>query len=134
MQNKAADQSSKPNPTDHLYNACFVHEPFNTINGARAKYVMRCAICYHLYNLKNVKNTHKGVLILIKLQAEACNFILKLTLLYGCFSRFLNHRNGTKPHNAPNMWNRPAKLVISRYFSENTISGFILENKGMRVV
>ena len=23
---------------------------------------MRCAICYHLYNLKNVKNTHGGVL------------------------------------------------------------------------
>ena len=35
---------------------------------------MRCAIWYHLYNLKNVKNTHGGVLILVKLQAEAtCN-------------------------------------------------------------
>ena len=30
--------------------------------------VMRCAIWYHLYNLKNVKNTHGGVLILAKLQ------------------------------------------------------------------
>ena len=29
---------------------------------------MRCAIWYHLYNLKNVKNTHGGVLILVKLQ------------------------------------------------------------------
>ena len=38
------------------------------------EYVMRCAIWYHLYNLKNVKNTHGGVLILIKLQALACNF------------------------------------------------------------
>ena len=27
---------------------------------------MRCAIWYHLYNLKNVKNTHGGVLILVK--------------------------------------------------------------------
>ena len=35
---------------------------------------MRCAIWYHLYNLKKVKNTHGGVLILVKLQAEACNF------------------------------------------------------------
>ena len=35
---------------------------------------MRCAIWYHLYNLKNVENTHGGVLILVKLQAEACNF------------------------------------------------------------
>ena len=31
--------------------------------------VMRCAIWYHLYNLKNVKNIHGGILILIKLQA-----------------------------------------------------------------
>ena len=28
-----------------------------------------CAIWYHLYNLKNVKNTHGGMLILVKLQA-----------------------------------------------------------------
>ena len=33
-------------------------------------YVMRCAIWYHLYNLKNMKNTQGGVLILVKLQAE----------------------------------------------------------------
>ena len=30
---------------------------------------VRCAIWYHLYNLRNVKNTHRGVLILVKLQA-----------------------------------------------------------------
>ena len=29
---------------------------------------MSCGIWYHLYNLKNVKNTHEGVLLL------ACNF------------------------------------------------------------
>ena len=28
-------------------------------------YVMRCAIWYHLCNLKNVKNTHGGVLLLV---------------------------------------------------------------------
>ena len=33
--------------------------------------MVRCAIWYHLCNLKNVKNTHGGVLILVKLQAEA---------------------------------------------------------------
>ena len=33
-----------------------------------------CAIWYHLYNLKNVKNTDGGVLILVMLQAGACNF------------------------------------------------------------
>ena len=32
--------------------------------------MMRCAIWYHLYNLKNVQNTHGGVLILVKLQAN----------------------------------------------------------------
>ena len=37
-------------------------------------YVVLCAIWYHSYNLKNLKNTHRGVLILVKLQAEGCNF------------------------------------------------------------
>ena len=32
-------------------------------------FAMRCAIWFHLYNLKNVKNTHGGVLLLVKLQA-----------------------------------------------------------------
>ena len=36
--------------------------------------VVRCAIWYNLYNLQIVKNTHKGVLILVMLQAAACNF------------------------------------------------------------
>ena len=31
---------------------------------------VRCAIWYHLYNLKNVNNTHGGMLLLVKLQAE----------------------------------------------------------------
>ena len=35
--------------------------------------VVRCVIWYHVYNLKNVKNTHGGVLILVKLQTESCN-------------------------------------------------------------
>ena len=34
----------------------------------QAVYVVCCAIWYHLYNLKNVKNTHGGVLLLVKLQ------------------------------------------------------------------
>ena len=36
----------------------------------KLKYVMLYAIWYHLYNLKNVKNTHGGVLLLVKLQAK----------------------------------------------------------------
>ena len=36
-------------------------------------YAMLCAICYHLYNLKNVKDSHGGVLLLVKFQSEAFN-------------------------------------------------------------
>ena len=36
--------------------------------------MLRSAIWYYLYNLKNAKNTHGRVLILVKLQAEAGNF------------------------------------------------------------
>ena len=46
-------------------------------------FVMFFSICYHLYNLKNVKNTHGGVL-------------LRLLLLHSYFSRFLDCANGTK--------------------------------------
>ena len=49
------------------------------------EYVVRCAIWYHLYNLKNVKNTQGGVLILVKLQAKPePATLLKVTLLHGC--------------------------------------------------
>ena len=59
--------------------------------GLKEENVTRCAIWYHLYNLKNV--THGGMLLLVKLQAE-------VTLLHGCFSRFLNCTNGTKSRKA----------------------------------
>ena len=47
-------------------------------------YETLCVIWYHLYNLKNVKMTHGGVLCLVKLQ-ESC----KLACKFGCFSRFV---------------------------------------------
>ena len=54
-----------------------------------------CAIWYHLCDLKNVKNTHEGVIPL-----ESCRLklatSLKITLLHGCFLHFLNCTNGTK--------------------------------------
>ena len=68
-------------------------------------YVICCTICYHLCNSKNVKNTHGGVLLFVKLQA------LKVTFLHGCFSRFLNCANGTK--------SRKAHLSISWIFLFN---------------
>ena len=32
--------------------------------------MMFCVIWYHLYNLKNVKNTHGGVLLLVKVVVQ----------------------------------------------------------------
>ena len=49
---------------------------------------MLCVICYHLHNLKNVKNTYAAVLLLIKLQALVV------------FHIFLNCINGTKSRKA----------------------------------
>ena len=38
-------------------------------------YVVLCAIWYRSFNFKNVKNTHEGgLLLVVKLQALACNF------------------------------------------------------------
>ena len=54
---------------------------------------MLCTIWYHLYNIKNVKNTHGGVLLLV----------LKVTPFHGCFSRFLNCSNDNKPRKATHM-------------------------------
>ena len=59
------------------------------------EYVMLCAIWYHLYNLKNVKNTHGEVLLLVKLLAEPAT-LLKVTFFQGCFSSFLNCTYRTK--------------------------------------
>ena len=42
---------------------------------------MLCAIWYHLHNLKNVKNTYGGVLLLLKLQDLACKFTKSSTTL-----------------------------------------------------
>ena len=66
-------------------------------------YVILRTIWYHLHNLKNVKNIHGGVVLLVK--------SLKLALLYGCFSHFLDCTNGTKLHKAshimyPLVWKR----------------------------
>ena len=36
----------------------------------RFLYAMRCVIWNHLRNLQNVKNTHGGVLLLVKLLAK----------------------------------------------------------------
>ena len=68
-------------------------------------FVMRCAIWYHLYNLKNVKNTHGRVLLLVKLQA----LLLKVTLI----PRFLNCTNSSTLCNVSHLSNRFSKGTVS---------------------
>ena len=47
------------------------------------KYVVRCAIWHHLHNLKNVKDTHGEVLILLESQASSIGVhIKKIELLF----------------------------------------------------
>ena len=60
---------------------------------------MRCAIWYHLYILKKVKNTHVGVLLLVKLQAKS---------LHDCFSLFLNCANSNKSR-------KTSQLILARF-------------------
>ena len=63
------------------------------INQVYFMYVVCFAIWYYLCNLKNMKNTIGGVLLLLM---EGCYFtkvagsgtLLKVTLLHGCFSHF----------------------------------------------
>ena len=60
-------------------------------------YEMRWAICYHLHNLKHVKNTHGGVLLLVKLHAKAWNFTKDNTPPWVFFT-FFKLKNCTKSH------------------------------------
>ena len=93
-------------------------------------YVMRRAICYPFYNLKNGKNTHGGMLLLVKSEAEACNFTKSNTLPW-VFSRFLNFTNVTKLRKASHevKWSYiysysicqicPTKESVSNHFIRN---------------
>ena len=60
---------------------------------------MPCTIWCYMYNLKNVKNTHGEVLLLVKLETTS----VKVTFLHGRFSCFLNCTNGTKSHKTSRM-------------------------------
>ena len=54
-------------------------------------FVVLCAIWYHSYNLKYAKNTHGGVLLLVKLEASACNFSKSNTPPWVFFTFFKLH-------------------------------------------
>ena len=68
--------------------------------------VMLCAICYHLYHLKKVKNTPEAVLL--------------LTLFHGRFSRFLNCTNGAKSRKASQI--NSCKLYSQAKFGDDLSS------------
>ena len=70
------------------------------INHFEFSNVTHRTICCYLNNLKNVKSNHGWVLVLVKLQAVACN-LLNVTLLHECFSVFLNGKNCTKSCKVP---------------------------------
>ena len=89
-------------------------------------YVMFCAIWYHLYNSNNVKAAllpWRSVTF-SKVTGRNPAFLLKVTLLHGCFSCFLNCANDTKWRNASNYigyswwgdyWNCASKLHLPNY-------------------
>ena len=62
---------------------------------------MLFVIWYQLYDLKDVKNTHGGVFLLVKLEAEAYNFTTKSnTPPWVFFTFFLHCTNGIKSRKA----------------------------------
>ena len=60
---------------------------------------MRCAIWHHFHIFNDMKNTHGGLLLLVKLQPEAYNFTKSKTPPWAFFT-FLNCTNGAKSRNA----------------------------------
>ena len=85
---------------------------------------MLCAIWYDLYNLRKVKNSHGGVLLLLKLQSFSLNFTMQAFSLSVTFSKvvmllsnvtksntspwvfffFLDWANDTKSRKASHIW------------------------------
>ena len=79
-----------------------------------------CTIWYHLYNFKNVKNTHGSVLPLVKLEASACNFAISNTPPW-VFSRSFNCSNGIKLRKASHIFIK-STTFISCCFNQFYIS------------
>ena len=69
---------------------------------------------------KNVRNIHGGVLFLVMLQVSFCNFTKSKSLLYGCFTRFLNCTNGPKSRWSSCQKKTIKKFLRSRFFGVQT--------------
>ena len=72
---------------------------------------MLCAIWFHFFKLKNVKNNHGEAMLLV--------ILLKVSLLHGHFSRFLYCANVTKLRKA-------SHIYTEIWFGENTPSQYLL--------
>ena len=97
---------------------------FFTFSRNAFHYLMLCAIWYNLYNLRKVKNSHGGVLLLLKLQSFSLNFTMQAFSLSVTFSKvvmllsnvtksntspwvfffFLDWANDTKSRKASHIW------------------------------
>ena len=73
---------------------------------------MRCTNWYHSYNLKNVKETHGGVLLLGKMQAQACNFTKSNTSPWVFFTL-----SQSVSQSVSQLGSQPASQAVSKFKS-----------------
>ena len=88
------NQSDKSNCYRNLERFLFRLKEYGFGKIIYGKYVMRCAILYHLHNLKNAKNTHGEVLLLV-----ACNFAKSNTPPWVFFTFFKLYKMYQIPQN-----------------------------------
>ena len=85
-----------------------------------------CVICYHFYSLKNVRNTHEGVLFLVKLQVFSQQLYEKQHSSMGVFHVSKIVQNDTKWRKASHILSMFRKKV-SKGFDQLTIKTFLYE-------
>ena len=90
-----------------FFQFCTFQEFLNILRTHPFNLYVCCAICCHLYNLKNMKNTHGVVLLLVKLHV--------FNTPPWCFSHFLNCTNNTTLCNASHMFTEIAMKIIKWY-------------------
>ena len=78
----------------------------------KSSYVKICAIWYHLYNLKSVKNTHGGVLLLVvQFQAKSLQLYLKKHSSMSVFYVFKLYK-----------WHQIVQIITRTNIFENLLS------------
>ena len=95
-------------------------------------FVMFCAIWYHLYNFKNVKNSHGRVLPLVNSRLKVCNFTKSNTPPW-VFSCFLNCTNDTKSRNNASLTKFLSARLLIVYWSPPLLKSFFQELHSMSI-